>query len=63
MAKEPTKPRIVIFDLDDTLIHEGFEDYAHLGEMLLFKEVKSVLEYAMAILWRLHPTTSKRNSY
>lgn len=45
MAKEPTKPRIVIFDLDDTLIHEGFEDYAHLGEMLLFKEVKSVLEY------------------
>jgi len=38
------KPKIVIFDLDDTLVHEGFDELG-LGERLLFKEVKEVLEY------------------
>lgn len=41
-----TKRRIVIFDLDDTLVHEGFEDEnGILGESFLFKEVKDVLKY------------------
>ena len=44
---ERTERRIVIFDLDDTLVHEGFE-FEHsriLSKALLFNEVEEILKY------------------
>ena len=42
---EESTRKLVIFDLDDTLVHEGFEDEKGFGENMLFKDVKGILQY------------------